>query len=359
MTTHENTTIATTAEPIPPLSPEEQETLDDLAYLSSVTYLRFTLTGEDAPYFMGRWYDKELVGKPHKVTTNSGSSLYFMTNKTTRIKVNFTPLGDISARFAYSIDGAAPVRQHIMDPFITLPDSGRHTVRIFTDGIMESIHKWEQGNGFALRNVESFDAGGVIRGIKPQNRVIFYYGDSITEGIACLASGSNSEYHSATSAYPWVSSEALGAVPYLIGYGATGIMREGSFKSMMYAIDYYCLGREVNDGIQPDIIVINHGCNDTYFNDEPLFREKLTETLAHLREKYPNAAIVYLIPFNQAYASTITSVMQGVTNGRVISTQGWNLTFTDGVHPNVAGAKKAGENLAAALEEIFGRSYFQ
>ena len=46
-------------------------------------------------------------------------------------------------------------------------------------------------------------------------------------------------------------------------------------------------------------------------------------------------------------------------NAYVVATKGWKISYTDGVHPDAAGAKLAGEKLAAALVEIFGEEYFK
>jgi hypothetical protein len=34
------------------------------------------------------------------------------------------------------------------------------------------------------------------------------------------------------------------------------------------------------------------------------------------------------------------------------------VTFTDGIHPNAAGARVFGERLAAELKQIFGENFF-
>jgi lysophospholipase L1-like esterase len=167
-----------------------------------------------------------------------------------------------------------------------------------------------------------------------------------------------SDGNSATNAYSWQCAEALGATPYLIGYGATGILMPGSFSTMQNAIDYLSDGRPVEDGVIPDVIVVNHGTNDGGQNRKT-FEDALTATLTHLREKYPDTPIVYLIPFNQAHSRVIPGVVEKMENAYVIETRGWKISYTDGIHPDVAGAKYAGEQLAAALVEIFGEDYIK
>ena len=77
-----------------------------------------------------------------------------------------------------------------------------------------------------------------------------------------------------------------------------------------------------------------------------------------LQQRYPDVPIVYMIPLNQQLSQSImitTSLLTGIT---VVETRGWNATYTDGTHPDAAGAKIAGEKLADALVDIFGADYF-
>lgn len=339
------------------LSPEEQLAADRQAYLDTVTYRDFVLTGEESPFYMGRWFDKEIEGANHRVTLTDGAHLYFLIENATSFDVTFTVITKTEEPyFAYSIDGGEMVRQHITEPTVTLPDTGRHTVRIVADAMTEGEGKWDRERGFALKSITPSEGGSIV-GIKPTEKVIFFYGDSITEGIRALNMNATSDGNSATNAYSWQCAEALGVTPYLIGYGASGITVQGSFNTMLNAVDYLSKNRPVEDGVIPDVIVINHGTNDGGANRK-VFEESLTATLARLREKYPDTPIVYLIPFNQAQARIITTVMENTENAYVVETKDWEITFTDTAHPDVAGAKYAGEHLADALKDIFGEDFF-
>ena len=328
------------------------------AYLASVSYRRFVLTGESEPHYIGRWFEKEIGGAPHRVTLTDGAYLCFLIEGASYFDVNFTVIttGE-EPYFAYSVDGEAPVRRRITDGRVELPDTGRHTVRIIADGMTEGEGKWKQEKGFALRSVTP-SAGGAVFGIRPTEKTVFFYGDSITEGIRALNMSASSKGNSATNSYAWQCAEALGVTPYLIGYGATGILSQGSFHTMRNAIDYFSEGRPADGMVIPDIIVVNHGTNDGNYDAET-FRKALAETLAHLRKKYPEAPIVYLIPFCGAHADTIASVVEGMENAFTVRTDGWDIPCTDSLHPNAAGAKKAGGLLADALRERFGDDYFR
>ena len=339
------------------LSPEEQLAADRQTYLDTVTYRDFVLTGEDQPYYMGRWFDKEIEGVNHKVTLTDGAHLYFLIENAASFDVTFTVITKTEEPyFAYSIDGGEMIRQHITEPTVTLPDTGRHTVRIVADAMTEGEGKWDRERGFALKSVTPSEGGSIV-GIKPTEKVIFFYGDSITEGIRALNMNATSDGNSATNAYSWQCAETLGVTPYLVGYGASGLIMTGSFSTMLNAIDYLSDGRPVDDSVTPDVIVINHGTNDGG-QSRKKFEEAMDATITRLQEKYPDTPIVYLIPFNQAHARVISEKLKDTANIYVVETKDWSITYTDGVHPDAAGAKAAGEQLAAALTGIFGEDFF-
>lgn len=339
------------------LSSEEREIAENQKFLETVSYLRYTLTGEDTPYFVGRWFEKKINGVKHTVTLTDGSAFYFLIDGAESFDLNFTVItSKEEPYFAYSIDGGEPIRQHITEKTVRLPDNGKHTVRIIADGMTESENKWKNEKGFALKSVTPSE-GGKIYGIRPENKIIFYYGDSITEGVRALNMSATSNGNSATNAYPWFCSEKLGAVTYSVGYGASGVTVSGSFHTFQNAIDYNSDGRKVDDGIIPDVIVINHGTNDRNASAD-VFKAELAKAIARLREKYPDAPIVYMIPFGQYHAGAITETVGGFENAYVVPTDEWNLTFTDVFHPDSDGAKTAGENLAEELIRILGEDFF-
>ncbi len=350
---------------------EEAKRREDQAWLDEhVTYLDYILAEKDTPYYVGRWFEKEIDGVSHMVTTTDGSHLYFLIEGATKIDVNFTKISVLETPyFAYSIDGATPVRQHITNPTVNLPDTGRHTVRIVADGLTENEKKWKDEIGFALKNIVP-DAGR-LTGIKPDEKIVFFYGDSITEGVRAVGPNTNADGNSATNAYTWYTAKELGVVPYYIGYGASGICMPGSFQKMQTAIDYLSVNRKVDDSeyanVTPDLIVINHGANDSNMGvSTATFKNVLKSTIKRLQEKYPGVKIVYMVAFLEA--STLNVINQGkaieelaadMEGLYVVHTKDWRLSYTDGnLHPNVAGAKKAGQKLADELKKIMGEDFF-
>lgn len=364
------TTIPTTTADVTTLggTPEVTTAAEDLKtaelteYLSSVAYRDFELTGSSEPYFMGRWFEKDIDGVRHMVTVTSGSHFYVLTDGATSLTVDFTVItSNTTPYFAYSIDGGETVRQLITEPTVTLPDAKPHTVRIIADGMYELESKWVDERGFALKSVTASE-GGAIYGIKPKDKIVFYYGDSITEGIYALGDGAQN--NSATNSFTWYSAEKLGITPYFIGYGGTGFTQgvdEGkSFATMIQAIDYNSKDRLVEDGIVPDVIVISHGTNE-YWTNPGVFMSAAKEAINRLNEKYPNTPIIYLGHYNQHNNKNAfcESVANAYDNVYWVSSETWEITFTDNCHPNVAGAKKLGNNLADAMIAILGEEFFK
>ena len=322
----------------------------------------YEILEESKPYFLGRWFEKEVDGVPHMATTTDGAQVYFMTEDCTSVRLHFTDITYIRVPyFAYSIDGREPVRQHITEATVPLPDSGRHAVCIIADGMTEGEGKWYEEIGFAVKGV-TLSEGGRLWGIRPTAPLVFFYGDSITEGINALGTSGDSQSNSATHAYPHYCAEALGVTPYYIGYGASGMVRVGWFNTMEKAIDRMSRRCLVADSPAanhvPALIVINHGTNDGGLLPHE-FTVALRDTLARLSEVYPSVPVVYVIPLFQSQAEAIRALMAAYPNGHVVETAGWPVTYSDGVHPNAAGARVFGERLAAELKAIFGEDYFQ
>lgn len=353
-----NTAPATdTAAQTTNLSPEDRLTADREAYLNTVTYRDFALTGESEPYFVGRWFEKELNGVTHQVSLTDGAHLYFLIEDADSFDVTFTriTIGEVPY-FAYSIDGEEPTRQPITNPTVALPDRGRHTVRIIADSTDSVPFKWDLELGYALKSVTPSEGGRLV-GIKPTERVIYFYGDSITQGANSLGLDYTSHSNSVTHTYAWHCAEALGATPYVVGHSGSGITATGTFHTMLTAIDWFSQNHPAEDPTPPDVIIINHGANDSTVTGRQLI-DALEPTLLRLRERYPDTPIVYLIPFGQIHAAAIKKTVKELDHAYVVPTADWKLTYTDGAHPDAEGARRAGKRLAEELEKIFGEEYF-
>ncbi len=315
----------------------------------------YQLLEESKPYFLGRWFEKEVDGTPHMVTTTDGAKIYFLIEGAESFTVYFTVITRITTPlFAVSVDGAEPVRRPITEPTVTLPDTDRHAVCLTMDGMSEAEGKWYEEIGFAVKGV-TLSEGGRLWGIRPTAPLVFFYGDSITEGINALGTSGDSLSNSATHAYPHYCAEALGITPYYVGYGASGMVRVGWFNTVEKAIDRMSRRCRVVDSPaanqKPDLIVINHGTNDGGLLTQE-FTVAARDTLTRLSEVYPSVPVVYVIPLFQSQAEAIRTLMAEYPNGYVVETLGWPVAYSDGIHPCAEGAKVFGERLAEEIRSL-------
>ncbi|PAV33075.1 hypothetical protein CI791_07405 [Leuconostoc lactis] len=308
--------------------------------------------------FVGRWFDKTIGDVSVKSTINEGSELYFKVKNTTTINVNFV-LNSVKATpfFAYSIDGSPMTRQLITNSLLPIVTTDEHIVRIVIDGLTESEDKWLGEKGVAFNDV-TVDEGGVITGIVPKNRQILFHGDSITEGVRVLNMNADSTGNSATGAFPYVASTNLNAISYRVGFGASGITRGGSggVPELIQVIDNMTSSRTAHY-IEPDIVVMNMGTNDSASTSDN-FTQKLNAVLDRFTIKYSGTPIFVMVPFNQARKTELTSAVSARSNMYLVETEGWNITTTDGTHPDVAGGLVAGQKLADVIISVLGKDYF-
>lgn len=300
--------------------------------------------------FSGRWFPKEINGKNMMVTVNDGAMLYFKTEGTDYVTAEFTEISQLETPyFAYIIDEGEPVRQKITDGAISLPDQGEHVVQIVVDGMAEREDKWNGEIGVAFHKIVSH--GGKITGVVPEKKRIMFIGDSITEGVMALGNVAVSGYNSATHSFPWYTAKELDAEPYFVGFGATGIVETGSFNNCSNMLDYYSASRAAEIP-ECDLIVLNTGTNDLE-TDSSTFIEGYKEVVLKLHDRYPDVQIVCMIPFTQLHGEDIHNAVTDYPWCYVADTAEWKLTYTDGIHPDREGARKAAEYLAEYIKMNF------
>lgn len=299
----------------------------------------------------GRWFEKNIAGQKAWVTLNDGAMIYFKVKGTNVVDVHFLEITALETPYyAYVIDNGEPVRQLITESRIILPDDKEHLITVVVDGMTESEDKWNGEIGVAFTGIDC--GSGEIRGFMPEKKRILFIGDSITEGVLALGNEANSNGNSATHSFPWYTAGMLDAEPYFIGYGATGIFMTGSFSRCADMLDYLSASRPVSKEEIPfcDLVVINMGTND-HEADGKTFVQGYREILLKLHDRYPHVKIFCMIPFTQLHSGDIRRAAQEYPWCVVVETEEWDITYTDGIHPDAAGAEQIGERLA----EIIGK----
>lgn len=305
----------------------------------------------DEPAFSGRWFEKEIDGQHLFVTLNDGAMFYFEVKDTEQVTLQFRVITQLEMPyFAYRIDGGEFARAPITEGTIQLPDQERHLVQVVIDGMSEREDKWNGEIGVAFAGIDSH--GGSIEGTLPKQKRILFIGDSITEGVKALGDNAVSEYNSATHSFPWYTAEMLNAEPYFIGFGATGITMTGSFNTTAKMLDHFSVTRPIADNQLPDcdLIVLNTGTNDHEASKE-VFVAGYQEVVLKLHDRYPDRSILCMIPFTQLHAEDIREAVQGYNWCHVIETVDWEFSYTDGVHPDAAGARVIAGNLVLYVTE--------
>ena len=296
----------------------------------------------------GRWYNKNIDGKNYYVTNNCGAQINFVIQNATYFTVNWKSMyQNDNARWAYSIDGSTFNSISTSQTRVDLSDESKHIVQIVTDAVYQDLGKWTDGNGFAFSTIES---DGQTIGLKNYDPLIMYLGDSITEGIRTLGMDEKGPGCSVLHAYSWLSARQLNAHPYIVGYGGTGLYNHGSFNTTDYAVDWMTQGVPEKE-LYPNLIVVNVGTNDGAIDDLK-FSSLYSRLLQKLIIKYPGVLIACMIPFNQTRRKVIIDTVANMPNCVVIDTQDWNISTTDGTHPDANGSLVAAARLANELDKL-------
>ncbi len=331
----------------------------------------FVLDYEDISedyYFQGRWIDMERDSVPVKVAINAGTEIHFKVSGTENVWLRLNTPTYREPYIAVSIDGGELVRMMTIKKGNFLIASGlsadEHTVRVIVDATPPyEQKKWQNGDGFSFE-CAVVDAGGTITGIKPKNKVIAYFGDSITEGNAVYKGGSpNPSDSSHINSYAFYTSTLLDCVSYTSGFSGTGVTKGGGGETPK-CIDYIdnLMADTPFEMPTPDVIVFNHGANDPMVSATNIsnFVNNYAACLDRLREKFPTTPIVCVQVFssnNKGY-NEIQQAIGDRENVYFIPTTDWCFTSLDNVHPDAVCAGAIGSNLANALTQVLGRNFF-
>ena len=333
------------------------EKFNSLPSLTNFLLPRYTQINEPVG-FVGRWFDSTISGTNVKSTINQGSELYFKVKNTTSINVNFIVNTAYKTPYlAYSIDGADMTRQLVTSPTLPTVSLDEHIIRVVVDGVTEAENKWIGEKGFAFKDI-TVDSTGTVTGVLPKNKKIMFFGDSITEGIRVLNMNADSEGNSATGAFPYIASTNLNAISYRVGFGGAGVTKggNGGVPSLINFIDNMTKNK-LAPYYEPDIIVVNIGTND-FDAATDVFKSQYTAVINRLLIKYSGTPLFIMVPFNGTRKSEITDITNNKKGVYMVDTTGWDISTTDGLHPDVAGSIKAGTKLSDYIISTLGRNYF-
>lgn len=175
------------------------------------------------------------------------------------------------------IDGG-DMTEAVLDPYIRIKTrtAGPHICRIIYKGGMEQTGRWYAPLTGAIRflGVQTDRPTPISPDPRP---IIELIGDSITEGVLIdtdYCEGTHSVFEAeplnrpyqddVCATWGWLTADALGYRPIVMGYGAVGATRVGCGRVPAVADSYpYFFNGEPLEGLPTaDVVVINHGAND-------------------------------------------------------------------------------------------------
>lgn len=301
-------------------------------------------------YFMGRWVEKSIKQKSTMYTTNLGAQIIFELHSasTFTLEVQRTlPNNFIPQTLSIYIDDqlkSIQLSKNTFD-FQVTPDN-KHIIRIFFAGNTDKDDVWQAQQGLAITKINS---NGVMQPIKPSGKTIAFVGDSITAGCWLRSSALPSIGYGADINYASLTAQHLNAIDYRIAYSATGIIRFGTggvpaAPRFLNFIDINTSAPEIN----PDVLILNLGTNDSKF-DQDVFEFYLFKFISELKAKFGSIPMVIMIPFNQTFADVFRTLAVNDEQIKVIETKSWNVTSTDGTHPDAQGSVIAADHLTEFL----------
>ena len=302
----------------------------------------------------GRWTVKKINNMPTLYTTNLGSYLRFKVSNAKKCQITVLPNQNSlspSQVFAFRIDGGKWQRAQASLEKIDIPlDSILHTIEIMAAGNSDIDEVWKGNEGFAIKNIY-LDNGAIMAA--PQRPVVNFIGDSITAGCWVVGNHPAADYRPETN-YAGICADLLNVDSVRIAYSAGGVLRPAT--GGVPTADVF-LGKIDDQTLwtpnHPDLTVINLGVNDRRF---PLaqFTAAFDLFIQQVKLTFPHTPLAIIIPFSQTFASEIRKIATK-HNCSIIETKTWSHSFTDGLHPDQAGAIAEGKMLAQALQPLLSQ----
>ena len=299
----------------------------------------------------GRWTVKKINNMPTLYTTNLGNYLRFKVSNAKKCQITVLPNQNSlspSQVFAFRIDSGKWQRAQASLEKIDIPlDSTLHTIEIMTAGNTDIDEVWQGNEGFAIKNIY-LDNGEIMAA--PQRPVVNFIGDSITAGCWVVGNHPAADYRPETN-YAGICADLLNVDSVRIAYSAGGVLRPATGGVPTADVFLGKIDAQTSwTPNHPDLNVINLGVNDRRF---PLaqFTAAFDLFIQQVKLTFPHTPLAIMIPFSQTFASEIQKI---ATKHKcsIIETKTWHHSFTDGLHPDQAGAIAEGKMLAQALQPL-------
>jgi lysophospholipase L1-like esterase len=326
------------------------------------------LTGK--AYLRGRWFSRFDGGRLVMASTRGAASMRSLVTGTNDVAIDYvgTPSGSPVVLDAF-VNG-----QRVGDPIVLnvgagLPGTkgvvlGMDTTAINqlefrVRGVDVFSNMWYRGAGALIEDIRPSLSAGRLAPWEDQRPKALFVGDSITAGNVARGTSANPLDYGGDIAWPVLSAEAAGWQAIVSAYGGTGatvgIADGNTSPSALRHAFSYMEGRPI-EGVTENIrcIVVNLGTNDASQGvSAAAFKAGYKQLLARLLRENPGTAkLLAMYPLNQAFSAQIFEVVGEMQDPRVLvfDTSSWTgITYTDGLHPNVAGHARVADYVTPVL----------
>jgi lysophospholipase L1-like esterase len=324
---------------------------------------------DQAISYVGHWGTIERAGQTSMATVNSSSQIY-LTFSGQHASGLFDLDGiDYLEQIYVRVDNGAwslfTIDRSRIEFFPTGLPAGRHRLEIAVKAVESRGNRWLSplSSAIIFKGFELDSQAKVEPSSPPKRPLLQFFGDSITQGEKVLQRDSGSVKSSdALATYGWLAGEALGTTHAQITFGGQGVISSDSREvpPAVFSFAWNFSGSAVDFSLMPDFIVINQGSNDQPDSSSE-FIEAYMGLLREIRKHCAHTQIFALSPFHgdRNHGDDVAEAVTKMADPAIvyIDTTGWldESDYTDGVHPNVVGSKKAATRLEEVLQPYISR----
>lgn len=322
--------------------------------------------------YSGRWSQTGSSTTARAISINAGTYFDVAITGTTSLVLNFKDDTQNASGYPdilYVVDGGNPVRTTLSSGSglaitVTFPVGSQtvHKLRVWSEGVTEgsnpSFNQWTSLAGAVTFAYITVNSGATTLPIPFSPYSMEFFGDSLTASVRQLSDGgggsvSNATFMAAHNSYASQAANLLNLRASIVGFGGQGLTQTGSgsvpIANTAFPLIYN--GVTYSPTYAPNIIVINHGTNDSGASGAT-FRAAYTTFLATIRSARPLAYIFCLGVPSNTHAADVSTVVTTVNDPRIfyLDYTGLSLSTTDGTHYNTSGATTLGTTLANSIQ---------
>ena len=317
--------------------------------------------------YTGRWGEETdengiKVGCMTATTTGAYFEFAFKGEQVV-LQFQLAPQSAVVPHLWVSVDGGARVECSVM-PYLRVQamTEGIHTVCVIIKSANEVLSRWRRPLVSCV-SLCGIEAEALCPLPDDTRKIIEFVGDSITEGVVIdepyLPAGDPDMnrlfQNDVCGTYAWLTAEALGLRPIIMGYGSVGATTggRGGVPKGYLAYPYNYDGSPICCA-EPDYVVINHGTNDRGVTDEAYCADysKLLDTIRRL---HPHTKIIAMAVFYDVHSEALEQLVKDYnkeykTDVSFVNAAGW--VPREPLHPLRDGHKLAADKLTQALKNI-------